>query len=64
MRFPCLDCEARTLGCHGVCEKYATAQAARAKEHAARKRLCEAEAYSVQAIGKNKVAQIKERAKK
>lgn len=64
MGFPCLDCEARTLGCHGVCKKYAAAQAAKAKEHAERKRLYEADAYSVQAIGKNKVAQIKERAKK
>lgn len=59
-----MNCEARTLGCHGACEKYAAAQAAKAKVRAERKRRYEAEEYAMLAIGKNKIAQIKERAKK
>lgn len=52
------------MGCHGACEKYAEAQAAKAKVRAERKRRYDAEEYAMLAIGKNKIARIKERAKK
>jgi hypothetical protein len=52
------------LGCHGACEKYAVAQAANAKVIAERKRRYEAEEYAMLKIGKNKIAQIKGKAKK
>lgn len=64
MKFPCQDCEERTAGCHGVCEEYAEAQAAKAKERAERQRRYEAEAYARSVILGKKVAKVKEKAKR
>lgn len=64
MSFPCFGCEARAIGCHSTCEKYAAVQSVKAKERAERKKRYDAEEYAMLTIGKNKIAQIKERAKK
>lgn len=54
IRFPCLNCEDRTAGCHGACEKYAAANAENERLKEERWKAIQEDAYYVKAIMKNR----------
>ena len=62
--FPCKDCEERTLGCHGACERYAQTRKEVWEDKTARWKAYEADSYLRSVVVRNKVYKIKEKARR
>lgn len=59
IKFPCLNCEDRTAGCHGACEKYAVANAENERVRNERAKVMAEEAYHAKTIIKNRHTSIR-----